>query len=64
MFALGLVAGAIGSYAARQRSHIKRFAVRTLSVRDEVPDEFGGVELVKPKSYRSNHRRKAAAEVT
>lgn len=67
MFAIGLVAGAIGSYAVTQRSQIKRFAIRTLSVRDDVLDEFGGVERREPASVtsrRSNHRRKAAVEVT
>jgi hypothetical protein len=67
MFAIGLVAGAIGSYAVTQRSQIKLFARRALNVRREVLGKFGGVEAAKPvsvTSHRSNHRRKAAVEVT
>jgi hypothetical protein len=67
MFAMGLVAGAIGSYAVTQRSQIKLFARRALNLRREVLGEFGGVEATKPvsvTSHRSNHRRKAAVEVT
>jgi hypothetical protein len=67
MFAIGLAAGAIGSYAVTQRSQIKLLARRALNVRPEVLGEFGGVEVAKPVSItsnRSNHRRKAAVEVT
>jgi hypothetical protein len=67
MFAIGLVTGAIGSYAVTQRSQIKRFASRALMARREVLGEFGGVEAAKPDlttAHRSNHRRKAAVEVT
>jgi hypothetical protein len=70
MFAIGLVAGAIGSYAVTQRSQIKLMARRALMLRDEVVGEFGMAEVAKPvsvtshRSNRSNHRRKAAAEVT
>ena len=67
MFAIGLVAGAIGSYAVTQRSQIKRLARRALMARREVVGEFGEVESAKPVSttaHRSNHRRKAAVEVT
>jgi len=67
MFAIGLVAGAIGSYAVTQRSQIKRLASRALMVRREVLGEFGDVEVANPVSVtsrRSNHRRKAAVEVT
>jgi hypothetical protein len=66
MFAFGLVAGAIGSYAVTQRSQIKHFARRALTARRDVLREFGGVEVAKPASvtsHRSNHRRKAAVEV-
>ena len=66
MFAIGLVAGAIGSYAVTQRSQIKLLARRALIARRQVLDEFGGVEVAKPvsvTSHRSNHRRKAAVEV-
>jgi hypothetical protein len=67
MFAIGLVAGAIGSYAVTQRSQIKRLASRALMARREVLGEFGDVEVANPVSVtsrRSNHRRKAAVEVT
>jgi hypothetical protein len=67
MFAIGLVAGAIGSYAVTQRSQIKRLASRALMARHEVLGEFGEVEAPNPVSttaHRSNHRREAAVEVT
>jgi len=67
MFAIGLVAGAIGSYAVTQRSQIKRLAGRALMARREVLGEFGGVEAANPASVTSrssNHRRKATVEVT
>jgi hypothetical protein len=67
MFAIGLVAGAIGSYAVTQRSQIRLLARRALVARRQVLDEFGGVEVAKPvsvTSQRSNHRRRAAVEVT
>ena len=67
MFAIGLVAGAIGYYAISQRSQIKRLARRALMARRELLSEFGRVEVAKPVSVTSdisNHRRKAVAEVT
>jgi hypothetical protein len=67
MFAIGLVAGAIGSYAISQRSQITRLARRALMARRELLSEFGRVEVAKPVSVTSdisNHRRKAAVEVT
>lgn len=67
MFAIGLVAGAIGSYAVMQRAQIKRLAKRALMARRQLLGEFGGVEAAKPvsvTSHRVNHRRKAALEVT
>jgi hypothetical protein len=67
MFAIGLVAGAIGSYAVMQRSQIKLLARRALIARRQVLDELGAVDVAKPvsvTSHRSNHRRKAAVEVT
>jgi len=67
MFAIGLLAGAIGSYAVTQRSQIKRLATRALMEREEMLGELGGVEVAKRvsvTSHRSNHRRKATAEVT
>ena len=67
MFAIGLFAGAIGSYAVTQRSQIKRLVRRALSARRQATGEFGGVELAEPVSVRtrrSNHRRKAAVEVS
>jgi len=62
-----LVAGAIGSYAVSQRSQIKRLVGRAVTARRELLDDFSRVELAAPVSVRShisNHRRKAAAEVT
>jgi hypothetical protein len=67
MLAIGLVAGAIGSYAVTQRSQINLLARRALIAKRQVLDELGGVEVAKPvsvMSHRSNHRRKAAVEVT
>ena len=67
MFAIGLVAGAIGSYAVTRRSQIKRLASRALMARREVLGEFGEVEAANPVSVTSrssNHRRKATVEVT
>jgi hypothetical protein len=67
MFTIGLVTGAIGSYAVMQRSQIKLLARRALIARRQVLDELGAVEVAKPVSVtsrRSNHRRKAAVEVT
>jgi hypothetical protein len=67
MFAIGLVAGAIGSYAVTERSQIKRLAMRALMARREVLGELGEVEVAKAVSVtsrRSNHRRRAAVEVT
>jgi len=67
MFAIGVVAGAIGSFAVTQRSQIRLLARRALIARRQVLDEFGGVEVANPvsvTSHRSNHRRKAVAEVS
>jgi len=66
MFALGLVAGAIGSYAVTQRSQFKRLAELAFRMKDEALDESGEVEETKPVSvttHRLNHRRKAVVEV-
>lgn len=67
VFAAGLVAGAIGSYAISQRSQIRRLAARAGNVRRELLSELDRVEVATPvgvKSDISNHRRKAALEVT
>jgi len=67
MFVIGIVAGAIGSYAVTQRSQIKQLARRARKARREMLDESGGIKVAKPVSVaspRSNHRRKAVAEVT
>lgn len=66
MFTAGLLVGAIGVYAITRRSHIRQF----LTGEDEGLDEFVEVEASEPASFkshrpnRSNHRRKAAVEVT
>jgi hypothetical protein len=67
MFAVGLIAGAIGSYALTQRSQIMRLATRALVVRDDVLGDLRGDAVAKPvavTSHRSNHRRKAVVEAT
>jgi hypothetical protein len=67
-FAAGLFLGAIGSYVVTQRSEIKRMGIRALAWREELLGAPGTIEAAKPASvntsHRSNHRRKAAAEVT
>jgi hypothetical protein len=68
MLAVGMVAGAaIGGYlASRQSSQMKRLASYAHRMGDEL-DAMGTVETVRPaavvSSSRSNHGRKAAAEV-
>ena len=68
MLAVGLAAGvAIGGYVAtRQSTQMKRLATYAHRMGDEL-DAMGTVATVKPvavvTSSRSNHRRKAAAEV-
>jgi hypothetical protein len=67
VFAIGLVAGAICSYAVTQRSQIKLLARRALIARRQVLDELGAVEVAKPvsvTSHHSNHRRKAVVEAS
>jgi hypothetical protein len=66
MFAIGLAAGVIGSYTLSQRVQIKRLVTRAVMARDESFDQGEGAVGTKPLSVtsnRSNHRRKAAAEV-
>jgi hypothetical protein len=67
MFALGLIAGTIGSLVVTQRPQIKRLASRALTWRNDLLGELGRMEAEKSvsvASHRSNHRRKAAVEVT
>jgi len=66
MFAIGLLAGGIGSYAVTQRSEIRRLARHALMTSEETPLELREVAVAKPASvtsHRSNHRRKASVEV-
>ena len=69
-FAIGMLLGAIGTYVVTQRSQIGRIGRRALSLRKDLLGELGEVgriEAAKPvsvTSHRSNHRRKAASEVT
>ena len=66
MFAIGLVAGAIGSYAVTQRAQIRRLATLAFMAKARTLDESERVAVTKPvsvTSHRSNHRRKAGAEV-
>ena len=67
MFVLGVVAGAIGSFAVTQRSELKRLGELAFRMKREVVDESTEVKDVIPvlvTARRSNHRRKRAAEVT
>ena len=66
MLALGLLAGAaLGAYAVSQRSQVKRLAIYPGRMRDD----FAGIGEPALKAVavgtprRSNHRRKATAEV-
>lgn len=65
MFAIGVIAGAIGCYAVTQRPQIQALARRAMKVRyDLVP--FDGDDVAKPASVSSqpaNRRRKAVSEV-
>jgi len=66
MFAIGLIAGVIGSYAMTQRAQIKRLVTRALISADKgsgEPEGVSGTKSVAVTSHRSNHRRKAEAEV-
>lgn len=67
MFAIGLVAGAGGSYAVMQRAQIKRLAKRAFGANGEQAQGPGLSEATKPEppSFDSkNHRREAAMEAT
>lgn len=67
MFAIGLLAGAIGSYAVTQRPQIRRLASRALRLRKDFLGELGRLEDAKPLSVtsrRANNRREADVEVT
>jgi hypothetical protein len=67
MFAMGLVVGATGVYAASRRSQITRLARRAFGPPGPEVGESGWVEATKPvsaASSRKNHRRKAVVEVT
>jgi len=62
VLALGLVIGAaIGGFAVSQRTQMKRLAKHAKRMSDELADMADGDEA-KPAT-RSNHRRKATAEV-
>jgi hypothetical protein len=66
MLALGLVAGAaLGGYAVSQRSQIKRLVVYTRRMRDDFAGngESADQTVAVGNPRRSNHRRKATAEV-
>ena len=66
MLALGLLAGAaLGGYAASHRSQIKRFAVYTGRMRDDLAGKAEPAHnpVRVGNAQRSNHRRKATAEV-
>ena len=67
-FAIGLFLGVIGTYIVTQRSEIKRIGDRALAWRKELLGDLERIEAANPASVntpqRSNHRRKAAAEIT
>ena len=64
MLALGLVAGvAIGGYTVSQRSHMRRLAGYAHRMGDELAEMSKDEVERPPTAPRSNHRRKAAAEV-
>ena len=58
MFAVGVVAGALGSFAMTQRSQLKRLAMRAM---DGMDDE--SIRVVAKPASTLNHRRKAASKV-
>jgi hypothetical protein len=65
MLAIGLVAGAaLGGYAVSQRAQMKRLAKHARRMGDQLA-AMGNAEEPAPttRSNRSNHRRKATAEV-
>ena len=67
MFAIGLVAGAIGSFAVTQRSELKRLAELAFRMKGRVEDESAAIKDANPvvlTARRSNHRRKRVAEIT
>ena len=67
MFALGVVAGAIGSFAVTQRTELKRLGELAFRMKGGVVDESTEVKDLDPvlvTARRSNHRRKRVAEVT
>ena len=66
MLALGLVAGAaLGGYAVSHRSQIKRLAVYSRRMRDDLVGNGEPVPntVAVGNPRRSNHRRRATAEV-
>lgn len=64
MLAIGLVAGvAIGGYTVSQWSHMRRLAGYAHRMGDELGDMATDEAERPPTATRSNHRRKAAAEV-
>lgn len=70
MFALGALIGAAGVYAVTQRTRIARLAelaARATMSRRGDSEDLDGIDLDNPISvttHHSNHRRKAAAEVS
>jgi hypothetical protein len=66
-FAIGLFVGAFGTFVVTQRSQIKHLGQRALTFRKDLLGDLARVENEEPvavTSHRSNHRRKAATEVT
>ena len=61
MLGIGLVAGAaLGGYAVSQRRQLKRLVARASRIGGEMADNQDESTIT---STRSNHRRKATAEV-
>lgn len=67
VFAIGLIAGAIGSFAVAQRSELKRLAELAFRMNGRVVDESAEAKDANPvqvTARRANHRRKRVSEVT
>jgi len=61
MLGIGLVAGAaLGGYAVSQRSQLRRLVAHASRIGSEIADSQDASTVT---STRSNHRRKATAEV-
>lgn len=62
MFAVGVIAGALGTYAMAQRSQIKQFAKRAMAGVDDESIHMVA-KLAPDLATSSNHGRKATSRV-